>query len=73
MSELGPLLQFFLDQSNAIIHHSRHFYPQTDTLRLHWPDTDFMGAVYCASVVNFLIFTKQTYMQTCCLLSFSAL
>ena len=26
-----------------------------------------MGAVYCAFAVNFLIFTKQTFMQLCCL------
>ena len=32
-----------------------------------------MGAVYCAFAVNFLIFTKQNYMQICCLICFSAL
>ena len=37
------------------------------------PYTDFMGAVYCAFAVNFLIFTKQAFTQICCLVCFSAL
>ena len=50
----------------------RDFYLQADTLGLHLTLTLWVQCIF-AFAVNFLIFTKQTFMHLCCLICFSAL
>ena len=51
---------------------NRHSYPQADSLRLHLTLTLWVQCIVHLRS-TFLFFTKQTYMQLCCLICFWAL